>query len=122
MIETVLRQTRSSGSQPLPTDIFGGAHSQDLASTSASYRSKFESGTVAQKYEHSQKSKMTLKLKKNCLDIGVHYRILPVSNLPLVLRVYSCHDLSQYHVMICRNTKQPTHNWIVWKIPSSGPD
>ena len=32
-----------------------------------------------------------------------------------------CRNMSQYCVMICRNTKQPIHNWIVGLIPSIGP-
>ena len=42
MIRVMFRETRSSGSQPLPTGIFGGAHSQGLASTSAISCSKKE--------------------------------------------------------------------------------
>ena len=41
-----------------------GAHSQGLASTSASCRSKSERRSVTQDYEHSQKRKMTLKLNE----------------------------------------------------------
>jgi len=48
MIKKMLTKTRSSGSQPLPTGIFCGAHSQGLASTSARDGSK----------------KMTLKLNE----------------------------------------------------------
>lgn len=62
MMKTMCQQTRSSGSQPLPTGSFCDAHSQGLASTSASCRSKSERGTVTKDYEHSQKSKMKLKL------------------------------------------------------------
>jgi hypothetical protein len=64
MIKMIFRETRSSGSQPLPTSRFWGAHSQGLASTSASHRSKSERGTVIQNYEHSKKSEMTLKLNE----------------------------------------------------------
>jgi len=64
MIKTMCQQTRSSGIQPLLTGRFWGAHSQSLASTSASCRSKSERGTVTQNYEHSQKSKMTLKFNE----------------------------------------------------------
>jgi len=48
MIKAMFPETRSSGSQPLPTGKFCGAHSQGLASTSARGGSK----------------KMTLKLNE----------------------------------------------------------
>jgi len=64
MIKRMYQKTRSSESQPLPTGSFWGAHSQGLASTSASCRSKSEQRSVTQDYEHSQKRKMTLKLNE----------------------------------------------------------
>ena len=64
MIKMMFRKIRSSESQPLPTGRFWGAHSQGLASTSASCRSKSERRTVIQNYKHSKKWKMTLKLNE----------------------------------------------------------
>jgi hypothetical protein len=64
MIKRMFPKTRSSGSQPLPTGKFCGAHSQGLASTSASYRGNPDRRTVTQNYEHSEKRRMTLKLNE----------------------------------------------------------
>ena len=64
MIRRMFPKTRSSGSQSLPTGIFCGAHSQGLASTSASNRGKSDSWTLTQSYEQFQKQKMTLKLNE----------------------------------------------------------
>jgi len=64
MIKTMYQETRSSGSQPLPTGRFWCAHSQGLASTSASCRSRSDRGTMTRNYEHVQKMKMTLKMSK----------------------------------------------------------
>jgi len=64
MIQMMFQEIRSSGSQPLPTGRFWCTHSQGLASTSASHRSKSERETMIQNYEHSKKSEMTLKLNE----------------------------------------------------------
>jgi len=64
MMKTMYGKTRSSGSQPLPTGSFCGAHSQSLTSTSASCRGKSEQGSITLNYEQSQKWEMTLKLNK----------------------------------------------------------
>lgn len=64
MTKRMFPKTRSSESQSLPTGIFCGAHSQGLASISASNRGKSESCTSTQNYEQCQKQKMTLKLNE----------------------------------------------------------
>ena len=64
MIKTESQQTRSSGSQPLPTSRFWGAHSQGLASTSANGRSKSERLSCDTELLTLQKQKITLKLNE----------------------------------------------------------
>ncbi len=64
MMKTIHRKTRSSGSQPLPTGSSCGAHSQGLASTSASCRGKSGRRVVIRNNEHAQEWKMTLKLNE----------------------------------------------------------